>query len=280
MGQKELELCQLYANNGSVPPVDAAECALMQNGELRTAAAKTEACRGEGEPPHHASVGQGRADRAAGRHARDDELAACKAELAASVNAHAALQYTLATYCAEIEEVACSLALLHMYAEASLFLGTRAESCVRRSCASQFLLSWWMCVKSSQIRSLCEKHGVNVRAGRNDPVPQRPWDVKKEGECSEEKNEVLRVANAEIEELRCKVMRLEAIVRSLACAVGVEQHARAEDEKLRKRLHEELQAEQSARTAAECACHVSLRAQLLPSCLCWSASIPACFPGS
>jgi hypothetical protein len=95
---------------GSVPLVGAAECALMQDGEPRTAAAKMEAGQGVGEPPHHASVVQGRADKDAGRHARDDELAACKAELAASVNAHAALQHTLATYCAEIEEVACSLA--------------------------------------------------------------------------------------------------------------------------------------------------------------------------
>jgi hypothetical protein len=75
-----------FENSGSV-----AECELMQDGEPRNAAAKTEAGRGVGETP------------------RDDELAACKAELAASANAHAALQRTLATYCAEIEEVACSL---------------------------------------------------------------------------------------------------------------------------------------------------------------------------
>lgn len=123
-------------------------------------------------------------------------------------------------------------------------------------------------MKSFQIRSLCEKHGVNVRAGCSDPVPQRAWDVQHEGAGSEDKNAVLRVANAETEELRYKVTRLEATVRSLVCAVGVEQHARAEDEKLRKGLQEELQAAQSARTAAECACQVSPRAQLLSSCLC------------
>jgi molecular chaperone GrpE (heat shock protein) len=134
-------------------------------------------------------------------------------------------------------------------------------------------------VKSFQIRSLCEKHGVNARAGRSDPVPKQAWDVQHEGAGSEDKNSVLRVANTETEELlRCKVTRLEATVRSLVCAVGVEQHARAEDEKLRKRLQEELQAAQSARTAAECACQVSLCAQLLSNCMCWSASIPACFP--
>lgn len=83
---------------------------LVQDGEPCTAVAKPESVRGVAEPSHHASVVQGRADKAAGRHARDDELAACKAELAASANAHAALQRTLANYCAEIEEVACSLA--------------------------------------------------------------------------------------------------------------------------------------------------------------------------
>ena len=134
-------------------------------------------------------------------------------------------------------------------------------------------------MKSFQIRLLCEKHGVNARAGRSDPVPQRAWDVQNEVSGSEDKNPVLLVEDAETEELlRCKVTRLEATVRSLVCAVGVEQHARAEDEKLRKKMLEELQAAQSARTAAECACQVSLRAQLLSSCLFCAglrASLPA-----